>query len=175
MRRAALGMLVFALGTLAFGACAKTEIRRWQGEARLPLAASSLDGRRIDLRDLQGHVVLVNFWATWCEPCREEMPAIERLRARMQGRPFDVLAVNYGESAEKVAEFLKREGVALPVILDRDKQAAEAWNAKGLPMTFLVDAGGRVRYWAFGEMDWNRGEALALVERLVAEAPRARH
>jgi thiol-disulfide isomerase/thioredoxin len=118
-------------------------------------------------------VVLVNFWATWCEPCREEMPSIEKLRARLAGRPFDVLAVNYVESPEKVSDFLKRENITLPVLLDRDQQAAEAWNAKGLPMTFLVDAGGRVRYWAFGEMDWSGGEALKIVEQLVAEAPHA--
>lgn len=175
MRRAATALAVFAAAALAFDAAAETQIRRWEGAPRLSLAAPTLDGRKVDLRDLEGRVVLVNFWATWCEPCREEMPAIEKLRARLAGRPFDVLAVNYGESQEKVQEFLKRERVTLPVLLDRDKQAADAWNAKGLPMTFLVDATGRVRYWAFGEMDWSRGQGLELVEQLVGEAPRARH
>jgi thiol-disulfide isomerase/thioredoxin len=126
------------------------------------------------LKGLHGRVVLVNFWATWCEPCRDEMPAIVRLQQKLKGKPFDVLAVNYGESKERVAEFLQRERFSLPVLLDPDKQAAETWNAKGLPMTFLVDADGRVRYWVFGEKDWSAGEALALVEKLVAEVPRAR-
>ena len=174
MRRIAAALVAFAAASLAFDAAAKTEIRRWEGAERLPLAAASLDGRKVDLRDLEGRVVLVNFWATWCEPCRDEMPSIEKLRAHLRGRPFDVLAVNYGESPEKVSAFLKREGITLPVVLDRDQQVGDAWKAKGLPMTFLVDAGGRVRYWAFGEMDWNAAEALALVEQLVAEAPHAR-
>jgi len=173
MRRIVAALGVFAAASLAIDATAKTELRRWEGAERLPLAAASLDGRRVDLRDLQGRVVLVNFWATWCEPCRDEMPSIEKLRTRLQGRPFHVLAVNSGESPEKVAAFLKRENITLPVVLDRDQKAVDAWKAKGLPMTFLVDAGGRVRYWAFGEMDWNAGEALALVEQLVAETRHA--
>jgi len=173
MRRIVAALGVFAAASLAIDATAKTEIRRWEGAERLPLAAASLDGRKVDLRDLQGRVVLVNFWATWCEPCRDEMPAIARLQEKLKGQPFDVLAVNYGESRERIAEFVKREGISLRVVLDPDKQAAEAWKAKGLPMTCLVDAGGRVRYWAFGEMDWNAGEAVALVEQLMAEAPHA--
>jgi thiol-disulfide isomerase/thioredoxin len=120
-------------------------------------------------------VVLVNFWATWCEPCIAEMPSIERLRAKLGGQPFDVIAVNYGESRERITEFLQRQHVSLPVLLDPGQEAANAWNAKGLPMTFLVDADGRVRYWVFGEMDWDRGEGLKVVQQLVAEAPRAGH
>ena len=119
-------------------------------------------------------MVLVNFWATWCEPCRDEMPAIARLREQLKGQPFEVLTVNYGESNAKVAAFLRREKLDVPVLLDPDKAAAERWNAKGLPMTFLVDARGRVRYWVFGERDWSEGEALQHVEKLMAEAGVAR-
>jgi len=164
-----------ALAAVSLDAAAEAQLREWDGAARLPLAGSALDGSSIDLKAFQGRVVLVNFWATWCEPCRDEMPAIVRLRESLKGQPFDVLAVNYGESKERVAEFLQRQRVSLPVLLDRDKHAAQAWSAKGLPMTFLVDADGRVRYWVFGEKDWSRGEALALVQKLVAEVPRAGH
>lgn len=128
----------------------------------------------MDLRDFRGRVVLVNFWATWCEPCRDEMPAIARLREHLKGQPFEVLTVNFGESGAKVRAFLDREKLDVPVLLDPDKDAAGRWNAKGLPMTFLVDARGRVRYWVFGERDWSEGEALRHVERLVAEADVAR-
>jgi thiol-disulfide isomerase/thioredoxin len=119
-------------------------------------------------------VVVVNFWATWCEPCRDEMPSLERLHDKLKGRPFEVLTVNYGESNAKVTEFLRKQGVSLPVLMDPEKEAAGAWNAKGLPMTFIVDAKGKVRYWAFGERDWSEGESLRIVEKLLAEAPRAR-
>jgi thiol-disulfide isomerase/thioredoxin len=173
MTRLAAVLLALACAAATLDASAEARIRSWDGAMRLPLAGRGLDGHAIDLQDLKGRVVLVNFWATWCEPCREEMPSIEKLRAKLDGRPFDVLTVNYGESRERVAEFLERQRVHLPVVLDPDKQAAETWNAKGLPMTFLVGADGRVRYFVFGEMDWSRGEALRLVQKLVAEAPGA--
>ena len=119
-------------------------------------------------------MVVVNFWATWCDPCREEMPSFERLRTRLRGQPFEVVTVNYGEGPDKIRAFLERHRIALPVVLDRDKEAAKAWGAGGLPMTFLVDARGRVRYSAFGECDWSEGEPLRVVRALLAEARDAR-
>ena len=127
----------------------------------------------MDLKDLRGRVVLVNFWATWCEPCRDEMPSFERLRAKLADQPFDVLAVNYGEGVARINGFLRTRNLSLTVLLDPEKEAANAWRAGGLPMTFLVDAQGRVRYSVFGERDWSEGEGLAVVQRLIAEAPRA--
>jgi len=114
--------------------------------------------------------VVVNFWATWCEPCRAEMPSLQRLQARMQGGPLRVLTVNYGEFPPRIEPFLEREKIELPVLLDTQKDVAREWNAGGLPITFLVDAQGKVRYWVFGERAWDEGEPLRLVETLVAEA-----
>ena len=123
---------------------------------------------------MKGRVVLVNFWATWCEPCRDEMPSIERLREKLRGRPFEVITVNYGEGVEKINAFMRKQGLSLPVLLDPDEESAQAWGAGGLPMTFLVDGEGRVRFSAFGECDWSTGQPLRVVENLVAEAQRAR-
>jgi thiol-disulfide isomerase/thioredoxin len=145
----------------------------WRGKATPLLAGPSLDGRKVDLRDFRGRVVVVNFWATWCEPCREEMPSLERLRTQLTGKPFEVLAVNYGESREKVAKFLDREFVSLPVLLDSQKEAGDRWNVQGFPMTFVVDARGRIRYTVFGARNWSDAETRKLVERLMAEAPNA--
>ena len=83
--------------------------------------------------------------------------------------------MNYGESREKITKYLERAKVSPPVALDTQKDLAREWNVGGLPMTFVVDAKGRVRYWVFGERDWSEGESLKLVESLLAEAPRARH
>ena len=170
MRRLAAAMLA----AVALGAAAETQLRPWRDRAAPALARNDLAGKRVDLKDLRGRVVLVNFWATWCDPCREEMPSIERLRAKMAGRPFEVVTVNYGEAPARISEFLARQKISLPVWLDPEKQAAAEWEAGGLPMTFLVDAEGRIRYSAFGECDWSTGEPLRVVERLVSEAPRAR-
>ena len=151
-------------------ACGAAELRAWKGGETPPLAGATLDGRQWDLRDLKGRVVLINFWATWCEPCREEMPSFERLRDKVRGRPFEILTVNFGEGPARIEPFLVRHRISLPVLLDRDKEAAAAWHAGGLPMTFLVDARGRVRYSSFGESDWSTGEPLRVVQSLLTEA-----
>jgi peroxiredoxin len=97
------------------------------------------------------------------------MPSLQRLDAKLGGQA-DVLAVNYGESRQKIDAFLGKTGISLRVLLDPDKQAADDWGAKGLPMTFIVDRSGRVRFWTFGERDWTDRDSLAAVEKLVAEA-----
>ena len=167
--------LAFTLAALASPlAAANAPIKPWTGGPTPAFELSTLDGRKVELAALRGRVVLINYWATWCEPCREEMPAIERLRGKMKDRPFEVLAVNFGESEERVSAFVAKLNLSMPILLDPYKNSVEAWKVRGLPMTFLVDARGRVRYWSFGERDWSAGEGLKLVEKMVAEAPRAR-
>ena len=173
MRLAAV-LAALALVAASGAALAEPDIKPWKGKATLPLAGNDMEGKAVDLKHLQGRVLVVNFWATWCEPCRDEMPSLQRLREKLDGKSFDVLAVNYGESREKVSQFLGKEKVALPVLLDPEMETAKAWGVGGLPMTFLIDAKGRVRYSVFGERDWSGGDSLALVEKLLAEAPRAR-
>jgi thiol-disulfide isomerase/thioredoxin len=127
----------------------------------------------VDLAAFRGRVVLVQFWASWCEPCAEELPALANLRARLAGRPFEVLAVNLGEGPARVEQFLRERRVGLPVLLDGERRAGEAWGVGGLPMAFLVDATGRVRSWVFGESDWSRGELAAALEGMLREAEEA--
>ena len=170
-RRALAALL---LGLVPWLASANAPIKPWTGGATPPFELAALDGRKVDLAAMRGRVVLINYWATWCEPCRDEMPAIERLRAKMKGRPFEVLGVNYGESEERVAAFVAKLNLTMPILLDPYKNSVEAWKVRGLPMTFLVDVRGRVRFWSFGERDWSEGEGLAVVEKMVAEAPRAK-
>lgn len=139
-----------------------------------PFELPDLTGNIIKLSTLRGTPVIINFWATWCEPCRDEMPSLERLQSKLAGKPFEVLTVNYGEGIPGITRFLARNRLTLPVLLDPDKESAAAWGAGGLPMTFLVDAEGRVRYSAFGECDWSEGEPFRVVASLVAEVRNAR-
>jgi cytochrome c biogenesis protein CcmG, thiol:disulfide interchange protein DsbE len=172
--RALLWTGALGLALLFPALAASAEIKPWSGPATLPLVLQGIDGRKVDLAALRGRVVLINFWATWCEPCRDEMPSLERLRTRLQGRPFELVTVNFGESGASVVRFLGKLRLSLPVLLDPEKKAAEEWKVRGLPMTFLVDARGTVRFWTFGEHDWSEGAALQAVETLVAEAGRGR-
>ena len=109
----------------------------------------------------------MNFWATWCEPCREEMPGIERLRASLAGRPFAVLAVNLAEPPSRIRAFLEKMPLGFPVLLDHDAAAAKAWNARVLPASFLIDADGRIRFSHVGEIDWSQENARRAVAALL--------
>ena len=154
------------LAALAFAAAVgAAEPKPWTGGAPPPLVLQDLHGRTHRLADYRGKVVLVNFWATWCEPCREEMPSIERLRQSLAGEPFEVLAVNIGEPLGRIERFLEKMPLGFPVLLDRDSGAAKAWKARVVPATFLVGPDGRIRYVHYGELDWSSEP----VRRRVAE------
>ncbi|MEQ1592482.1 MAG: TlpA disulfide reductase family protein [Thiobacillaceae bacterium] len=124
------------------------------------------------LSDYRGQVVLVNFWATWCPPCRAEMPSMERLRQKMAGRPLVILGVNSGESTDEVNAFLPGMKIEFPVLLDSSSANARRWKVFALPTSFLVDAEGRVRYSLSGAVEWDSDEALERIEMLLAEKQR---
>jgi thiol-disulfide isomerase/thioredoxin len=159
-----------ALALAASADAAEPSLRPWTRGETPPLAGSDRSGRALDLRALRGRVVLVQFWASWCEPCATGLPALARLRESRRRQRLEVLTVNHGEGAARVERFLGEVGVDLPVLLDRDRRAADAWGVGGLPTSFLVDAEGRVRSWVFGEPDWTGGELAAALDRLLAEA-----
>ncbi len=163
-----------AFAVVATAAVADADFKPWKGKDTPKLAGADLQGKPFDLERLRGRVVVLNFWATWCEPCRDELPSLERLQRARAGKPFAVVTVNFGEQPQRIRTFLEREFVELPVVLDRDKDAAGRWKVGGLPMTFIVDARGRVRYQVVGERKWDDAATLAVLDKLLAEAPRAR-
>jgi thiol-disulfide isomerase/thioredoxin len=114
------------------------------------IALPDLQGNMVRLSDLRGQPVLINFWATWCGPCREEMPAIQA-RYNQRG-DFAVLAVDFGESAERVSGFLAEIGVGLPVVLDQEGSIQDLYRIRGYPTTFFVDGSGVIRFMHIGEM-----------------------
>jgi thiol-disulfide isomerase/thioredoxin len=118
------------------------------------LRLSLLDGAAWTLQQQRGHAVLLNFWASWCGPCIEEMPALARLAERERPRGLRVVAVNYRESADAIRGFLERAPVALDVALDRDGSAAKAFDAHVFPSTVAIGADGRARFVVVGECDW---------------------
>jgi cytochrome c biogenesis protein CcmG, thiol:disulfide interchange protein DsbE len=159
-------LLALVLGAAAFCAGA-AELKRWDGAATPELALEDLAGKQHDLAQYRGKVVLVNFWATWCEPCRAEMPSMDRLRGALEGKPFVILAVNMAEPLSRIEKFADATPVRFPLLRDRDGSAARAWKAKLLPASFLIGRDGRIRYVAYGELDWTSDPVRARVNELL--------
>lgn len=135
------------------------------------LQAQDLNGVSKTLADYRGKVVLLNFWASWCPPCLREMPSLERLRVNMAGRPLAIVALDSAETAEEVNAYLARMQLGFPVLLDPDGSNTRRWKVFALPTSFLLDAEGRVRYVLTGPTEWDEGEALRVIESLLAELP----
>lgn len=140
-------------------------------EAAPVLALRTLDGSPRDIATLRGKVVLVNFWATWCLPCMEEMPALDRLRLDLEAHPFEVLAVNVSEPVRRVKRFYGQLGLGLTVVRDPDGQAFARWGGRVYPTTLLLDREGRVRYRVLGPVDWDGDDARAAVFSLLGDSP----
>jgi peroxiredoxin len=160
-----LRLALLLLAALALPASAEA-LKAWTGGATPALELADSQGSLHRLADYRGKAVLVNFWATWCEPCREEMPSIERLRDAMQGKPFVVLAVNVGESARVARDFAASMNLGFPLLLDRDTRASKLWGARILPASFIVGPDGRIRYSYLGALDWASPEVRSAIERL---------
>jgi thiol-disulfide isomerase/thioredoxin len=114
---------------------------------------TDLSGRVWKTADLRGRAVLLNFWASWCEPCRAEMPSLQALQAQ-HGDKLLVLAINYKESPEVVQRFVERQGWTLPVLTDPQGTLAKRWGVGIFPTSVLVGANGRVQAVVHGEVDW---------------------
>jgi thiol-disulfide isomerase/thioredoxin len=159
------------LGALAVGAILAASAAAADLDAEFRPAAAftlkDLNGRIHRLADYKGKVLVLNFWATWCEPCREEMPSLDRLAAKFAGRPFAVLAVDYAEGEARVREFAARMPLGFPLLLDRDSNAARDWKVRVLPATFVIDANQKVRFSARGALEWDSPETVEAIGRLL--------
>jgi len=139
----------------ASGAVSAQELKPWNGGTTPVLELADPGGQRHRLSDYRGKVVLVNFWTTWCEPCRDEMPSMQRLKSRFAGKPFVVLAVNVGESEARIAEFLQKLPLEFTILRDHSSAAMRVWRVRGLPASFVIGMDGRIRYAHTGEMNWD--------------------
>lgn len=128
------------------------------------------DGRPVTLADFRGKVVLLNLWATWCPPCIQEMPSLDRLQAQLGGADFQVVALSLDRGGAKlVLPFYEKAGIAhLPVYLDPPSAAMEALRSRGLPTTYLIDREGRVLGRLEGQAAWDAPAAMDLVRRVIA-------
>ena len=149
----------------------KSGLVPYKGPQNIPLRLQSLQGKRMDLADYRGQVVLLNFWASWCPPCVHEMPSMVALKNQLKGQPFEILAVNLGEPKPAIQAFLKQHPVNFPVLLDPTGQAVKNWRIFAYPSSFLIDQKGHIRYALFGGYDWTQPQAVKLIRQLMAEKP----
>jgi DsbE subfamily thiol:disulfide oxidoreductase len=131
----------------------------------LPNAA----GRKVSLKDYRGKVVFLNFWATWCESCRDEMPSMERLYKEFKGQGLEIVAVNVKEKRQDALAFAKELKLTYPVLLDPEGEVGLLYGAFGLPATYLIDRKGVVLARMWGPADWYSPAARNLIKSLLAQ------
>lgn len=163
------GLLLAAL-LFATSAFAAGELKPITPRPAPELALTDLDGKKQDLKDYRGKVVLVNFWATWCPPCRAEMPSMQRLKNLMDGQPFVILAVDMAEPEHEIRRFLKEmkdAKIDFPIPLDKSGQTMKAWKVHVFPTSFIVDTEGQLRYGIAGSIEWDEYTPVAAIKSLL--------
>jgi peroxiredoxin len=139
-----------------------------------PFTGRTTTGQEVSLADLQGRVVLVNFWASWCAECRPEMPMFERLHREFAGQGLTVLGINFRESIPRIQQYAEELGLTFPLLLDPQGEIFRTYGVIGLPTTFLVGRDGRPVALAVGPRPWDSVEARALIQALLAESVASR-
>ena len=124
------------------------------------------DDRPQRLADYRGKAVILNFWATWCPPCREEMPSMQRAHEAVVDDGIAVIAINVGEDADTINQFLADTPVAFPLPMDLDSRVVQSYPVRGLPTTFVIDPEGRLTYVATGGREWDDPKILDQVRAL---------
>ena len=168
-------VLFFAVADLAHSLTSAskdlfTQLKISQVIAGTPAAVfdlESLDGQTVRSADLAGKVVLLNFWATWCGPCKEEMPSLARLQAQLDPQQFRIVTVTTDMHRQGITQFLAHMGIGLPVLLDADQEVSRMYMIRGLPTTVLLGPDGNSVGRAVGPRAWDSQDAVALMQQIM--------
>ena len=128
-----------------------------------------LDGNNISLKDYRGKVVMLNFWATWCPPCRREMPSMEKLYNIIDKDKIDIAAVNIQEKKKTVSDFIAKNNYSFPVLVDEEGKAASIYQIRSIPTTFIIDKKGYLRAMITGSIEWDEKEIVSIFNKLAEE------
>lgn len=137
------------------------------GEKPASKTLESLSGEKLDLSKTAGKVVFLNFWATWCPPCRSEMPSIQKLYEEIKDEKFIVAAISLDNNIETAREFARANNYTFPIYFDRDKSAAKKYSIRGIPATFIIDKKGEIAFQHVGARDWASQDMLIKIKALV--------
>ena len=130
---------------------------------------TDIDGKSHRLSNYRGKVVIVNFWATWCPPCRAEMPSMQRAWQKLKKQNVVMLGVDVGEDEDTIFKFTADYPVEFPLLMDHDSSVISRWPVRGLPTTFIIDPKGHIAYRAIGGRDWDSPELLDKVRALLKQ------
>ena len=139
------------------------------GREAPPLVLNNMDGDSWDLSEARGHWAFVHFWATWCGPCRREMPTIQAIFPQFDPKELEIVLINTAESEDTVFSFLASVAPDITPLMDEDGLVTEVWQPRGLPATFFVDPEGKLRYLALGDRDWNTPVYLDFIKSLIRQ------
>lgn len=161
-------VLLLAL-LLATGLAQAKDLRPYEGKALPDFTLSDMQGKSHTLSDYKGKVVMLNFWATYCGPCIKEMPSMQRLKEKMAGKPFVILAVNMAEEPADVEAFLSKHKIKIdfPLLLDPEGEVVEQWMISAVPTTFILDPAGKIRYALYGGLEWDSDEVIRTLNGLL--------
>ena len=152
-------IIAVAVGAFFFWQARKTPPVE-EGSAAPDFTLPLMNGGEVNLSDYRGKVVLLNIWATWCNPCREEMPSMQQFYQNMKGKPFEILAASIDtRGSTDVDPFVKQLGLTFPILLDSDKKVNNLYQATGVPETFIIDKNGIVRDHTLGPVNWTSSQA----------------
>ncbi|XOK63671.1 thiol-disulfide oxidoreductase ResA [Paenibacillus elgii] len=161
-------LILFAIGYAVFQSQADKREEVEAGKKAPDFALTGLHGQTVRLSDYDGTGVLLNFWASWCDPCVKEMPLLNEAYGRLPG--VEIVAVNMGETKERASEFADRHRLKLPILLDSQGEVKKRYKISGLPATFLVDDKGRIVQKFSGEL--GRADIINFMERIQPKSGR---
>jgi Thiol-disulfide isomerase and thioredoxins len=181
MKQGALVAALFLAAMSAISAQNLVEKRAWYangleklGFSVLPqpkgigdFAVKSLGGAEARLSQQKGKIVLLNFWATWCPPCRAEMPALDALWKKDGSKAFTIMGLSLGEKEKTVADFIAKAGYGYPIYLDPNGEVGDRFGVRSIPTTYIIDKSGRVIAWKTGGAEYDSAEAIALFAQLA--------
>lgn len=145
----------------------KMKVQMLEGQKAPDFLLKDINKKKVSLKDFRGKVVFLNFWATWCNPCIEEMPSMESLYRRFKDKDFVLLAINYRESLEKVKNFIENKKFTFPNILDFNGEVLGSYEVRSIPATFIIDKRGFLHGKAIGPRDWDSKDSQKLVDYLL--------
>ena len=154
------------------GSLQAAELKKVEANIATPaLKLESLNGEILDLKNETGKVVLVQFWATYCTPCRVEMPSMNKLIKRLKAEkvPFKIIAVNMGETKEEVQKFVDVVKPEFTILMDTTGEKTQAWNVFAAPSNFMIDTKGKIRYTLYGGVEWDSEEIIKAIMGLATE------